>query len=364
MLRIIAMFLIVMHHYSLHGRFDFAGDITFDKVWIQLFSLGGKWGVDVFVLITGYFLINSTVSVQKILKLVLQISFYSIGCFLVFGLGCMEEAVSGRAIIRGALEAVLPIPYGLYWFATTYFVLYLLVPFLNPFIISLGQERHLKLLVLLTVIWSFFPTVFFADFDMNNVGWFVYLYLAASYIRLYPPEIVAKPKLAASIGIGSYLLIMLSVIVFDMLSLRFDAFADIATHFAGMNSILMLSSALFTFVAFLSLNFRNVWINTIASTTFGIYLLHDNVWVREFLWIRLFNNASYSGTPYLIAHSLAVSTVVFAVCSVVELLRIRYVEKPIFKTFKNGNGLLYRFYMYLSGAASDLYRKLSLKERR
>ena len=59
--RILAMFLIVAHHFAVHGGvpiwkgdFPMSGNYYFT----QLFSTGGKIGVDLFVLITGYFICN------------------------------------------------------------------------------------------------------------------------------------------------------------------------------------------------------------------------------------------------------------------------------------------------------------------
>ena len=49
LLRIIAMILIIMHHFSVHGNFPFTQDFTFSKIFIQLFGFGGKVGVDIFV---------------------------------------------------------------------------------------------------------------------------------------------------------------------------------------------------------------------------------------------------------------------------------------------------------------------------
>lgn len=54
-LRILAMLLIVMHHYAVHGvGLDRVGDspgLLLDAVFMSF----GKWGVDVFVLIAGFF---------------------------------------------------------------------------------------------------------------------------------------------------------------------------------------------------------------------------------------------------------------------------------------------------------------------
>jgi uncharacterized membrane protein len=53
LLRIVSMVLIIMHHFSVHGTFPFTPELTFNKVFLQVFGLGGKAGVVAFVMITG-----------------------------------------------------------------------------------------------------------------------------------------------------------------------------------------------------------------------------------------------------------------------------------------------------------------------
>ncbi|WP_189244288.1 acyltransferase family protein [Streptococcus macedonicus] len=71
LLRIISMLLIVSHHFSVHGSFESLDSITmFNKVWLQFIQLGGKIGVNIFVIISGYFLIQSSKNkLSKVLKL-------------------------------------------------------------------------------------------------------------------------------------------------------------------------------------------------------------------------------------------------------------------------------------------------------
>lgn len=60
LLRIVSMILIIMHHYAVHGGFDLLNtELDLNRIWIQILSIGGKIGVNCFVLITGYFMINS-----------------------------------------------------------------------------------------------------------------------------------------------------------------------------------------------------------------------------------------------------------------------------------------------------------------
>lgn len=68
-------------------------------------------------------------------------------------------------------------------------------------------------------------------------------------------------------------------------------------------------------------------INIIASATFGVYLIYDNYHVRDFLWKTLFKNASFSESSLLIPYSIIAVILVFAVCTIIELLRIYLLER-------------------------------------
>ena len=59
LLRLISMLLIVMHHYSLHGGFDYMSTLSLRLYFIQCLNMGGKLGVNLFILISGYFLCKS-----------------------------------------------------------------------------------------------------------------------------------------------------------------------------------------------------------------------------------------------------------------------------------------------------------------
>ena len=83
LLRIVAMVMIIFHHFAYHGGFvwDFS-TITIEHLWYNLIIMGGKIGVNIFVLISGYFLILNKDKIvnlfRKMLKLWGQIFFYSL----------------------------------------------------------------------------------------------------------------------------------------------------------------------------------------------------------------------------------------------------------------------------------------------
>ena len=85
LLRIVAMLMIIAHHFSVHGNFDLRNMLVGNNIWLQFLATGGKIGVNIFVMISGYFLISSkNIETKKVLKLLAQILFYSVIIFILF----------------------------------------------------------------------------------------------------------------------------------------------------------------------------------------------------------------------------------------------------------------------------------------
>lgn len=193
LLRIISMILIIMHHFSVHGCFPFTPDLTFNKVFLQVFGLGGKAGVVAFVMITGYFMVSSSFKLHKFVKLVGQIWFYSIAMLgVAMGLGL--DTVTSRNMIL----ALLPIG-AMSWFAQNFLVLYLLTPIINRVLRWLQRKYYVMLLVVSTVIWFLIPTALnlwpnvpHTTFGFKHIFSFVVFYSMGAYIKLYGSHITKK----------------------------------------------------------------------------------------------------------------------------------------------------------------------------
>ena len=81
-------------------------------------------------------------------------------------------------------------------------------------------------------------------------------------------------------------------------------------------------------------NMKNIgtipWVNRIAATMFGVYLIHDHPLVSVFLWQTLFHNADRIGSGNLIFAGVGEVIAIFVVCSAIDYLRLRFVEQPFF----------------------------------
>lgn len=104
------MVMIVGHYFAVHGwegGFPYQS-ISVNRLWVQFIQMGGKIGVNVFVLISGYFLIIAPkIKISKVIKLWLQIAFYSLILFALFvGTGIKAFCIIELKTVRHFLSVV------------------------------------------------------------------------------------------------------------------------------------------------------------------------------------------------------------------------------------------------------------------
>ncbi len=329
LLRIVSMILIVAHHYSVHGGFILP-EMNFNKAFIQVLSLGGKLGVDCFVLITGYFMIESKFCLEKLVKLWAQIWFYSILFMAIFyGFGITE--FNFDTFIRN----LMPITYSMYWFATTYLVLYILTLFLNPAVKAMSRKRYLALVATLGILWSVLPTVTNGDFGYSTLGLFILLYLVGGYFRLYPTHWTKQCRSNFMLGIIMYGVIIASAFLVDFLGSFIPELSGFASYLAGENKITTILCAVGLFLGFKNLKMRyHPWLNRVAASMFSVYLIQENNFIHPLIWSKWFKNRLYSWSSDLWIHAIACIVIVIVVCTVMDQIRIYWIERPILEVLR------------------------------
>jgi len=319
------MLMILFHHFCVHGGFDFDhGVISVPRLWYNFIIMGGKIGVDIFVLISGYFLIDDNHSIfnwKRIAKFWGQVFFYSVAITLVFAF-----VWKVNFSIKEIIKALFPITFTQWQFASTYFVLYLIHPFLNKLLRGLDKKTYQVLVVCLVICWCIIPTFTTSSFESNNLLWFIVLYCIASYIKLYGLNPKYKTKHYFIMCVVFAILTYLTSYIFSVLGTRISIIASSATYFYDQEKLPILLTSLSLFMAFATLRMPyHKWINGIASTTFGVFLLHDNEVVRTFLWIYVFKNANYQNSSMIILYSIFTVCIVFASCAFIDFVR----QKPL-----------------------------------
>ncbi|WP_415338254.1 hypothetical protein [Clostridium perfringens] len=114
------------------------------------------------------------------------------------------------------------------------------------------------------------------------------------------------------------------------------------------------------FLVFKNLRVKsNKFINTISATTFGIYLIHDNTYVRPFLWNNILKNSEYLNSNFLVIHAIVSITIVFIICSIIDYLRKKLIEKPLLELISRNEDKFIKLGFYIN----NLFNKLMVKLR-
>ena len=80
----------------------------------------------------------------------------------------------------------------------------------------------------------------------------------------------------------------------------------------------------------------NKFINTLGASTFGVLLIHANSdAMRTWLWCDTLNNVGWYINPpiVVVAHSIISVMLIYTLCTVIDWLRIKLLERPFFSRF-------------------------------
>lgn len=324
LLRVLAVLLIIGHHFAVHGGFCFeTSRITGNLLFLQGLVMGGKMGVDLFVLISGYFLVTASgLQIRKVVKFWLQIFFYSVVIWLVW-------AAAGLAAFTAEefIKACFPLLSRQWWFAGSYFAMYLLSPLLNRFLGRLTVKRHLLLLGILAALWYVVPVFAWLPERVRDAAWFVFLYCIAAFLRLHGVAQKQRAGIWLAIGIGVLLLSYGYAVVRLYFTARSQSRYEMV-YFHNRDMLLLLT-AIPLFLGFVQLKIKNsALINSIAAASFGIYLIHDSNFIRYPLWQGLLRCGAWRDSVWLIPYALVSIAGVWLVCLALEWLRQRLLDGP------------------------------------
>lgn len=327
------MFCIVAHHYVVNS--GIIKEITPEKavsarsLFALIFGWGGKTGINCFVLITGYFMCRSTISLRKFLKLLLEIEFYKIVVWLIFLLSGYTSFT-----FKSTLKAILPI-YGIgTGFIGSYLCFFLFIPYLNLLIYAMNEQQHQILIGLCIGIGTVLQTFLKAPAAFTYVGWFMVCYLIAAYIRIYPNELFDNSKVWRN---ATWICLFFSwcSVVFGALIYHKYGKAVYYYFVSDSNKLLAIMTAVSAFLFFKNMKMKyHPVINKVAASTFGVLMIHANSdTMRQWLWRDVLKNTSAFHNSFFVIHAFGSVLAVYCICTVIDMVRIVVFEKPFFKWF-------------------------------
>jgi surface polysaccharide O-acyltransferase-like enzyme len=292
------MLFIVAHHFGVHSAFE--GEYSFFNDFIILiFSAYGKLAVNVFVLITGYFLVESKFKFKRVINVVALTIFYSVAIYSILAIYGKVDFSFGSFV-----RCFFPIYDNAYWFVTCFVALSLLSPFINKLLHALTQGQHILFIILLILMQGYIAFTS-SYFHFSETAWFITLYVISGYIRRYPNKIF-----------NSKLIMGICSTVFGLTVMLWE-------YAVSMRDLFCLCASISLFCLFKNLAIKSSrFINLIGKTTFGIYLIHDNRLLRPILWNRILLCPQHVHFDHFWIFAIACTLLVFVLCIIIELLRI------------------------------------------
>ena len=269
LLRLVSMFFILALHVNFYGfgepsALDFneepCGNIL--RVFLESLTIVG---VNCFILISGWFGIRP--KAKRMVELLFQCIFFCCllyGAGLLFGLPFSRRAALKNLFLAGQLN----------WFIKSYLVLYILSPILESFIATASKRAFATVVVSFFVFQSvygwLFPVAEFFCHGYSAVS-FMGLYLLARYVRTYRPRMTGMRPFA---DFTVYVVLsMITTYMFILTHMRGMPVLSVVDWFAYC-SPLVIASSLFIFLFFAKLQFNSVLIDTLARSSYAVYLFH------------------------------------------------------------------------------------------
>lgn len=330
-MRIISMILIILWHIILHGKLleNSVGPFNIYYKFILYFAIVH---VNSFLLLTGYFQSKSKFKLSKLLNLVLEVIFYS---FLIFFLGVKFNIIKDYNVMD-YINNLLPSSVGNYWFICSYIIVYIFSDYINKFISYLDKRQFKRVLIVMFLTLSVFVWISGTKFLLNdgyNFYHMIFMYMIGAYLRIYPLKESYHFKKMSGSGYKTLIVFLLFIVIIINLSL--NAFAH---DIAYMNNFLyefayrvlsleylysaplVIVQTVLYFEIFNGLNIKSKIVNYISSCTFGIYLLHDNITIRNWLYHFLRIDIGFFGYKKLL-YVFAVVFGIFLIGLIVESIR-------------------------------------------
>ena len=328
-MRTIAMFFIVVYHCLTHGVGDGYSFSTSSLV--SLANLGfsdlllvfSSISVNLYVMVSGYFLADLNFKLSRILRTWLNACFYScVITLLFFSLSLTPFSV----VVLG--KSFFPLSTDAYWFVTQYIGLLILSPFLALLVRQLTYWQYVGLLIggaflCLSIIPDFPLGKRFYVAHGNSVWSFAYLFLIAGFVRHHLKEV----------SMGKLLIVIMFVVLLTMASECFLGWQCDGVHLYWFNYNALpfvLSVLLFVFFRQVRIPESGIWnmMVKVAPYTFGVYLIHDHLLVREWLW-NIVGLSSWCDSPLFLLIVMGLCLLLFVVCALIDSLR-----KKLFAVFK------------------------------
>ncbi len=330
LLRMLSMVMVTMlHALTKSDLLPFmAGEVPVNGWIAWVLEVLSVSAVNIFMLISGYFLVTSKFKIGRLVEIVLQVIFYTVGSFVLFVL--IGKYSLQDMNIYDLIHYFLPIHMETYWFISAYVIIYLLLPLIIAGVQAMTKKQLLSVIGGLLIFESVFKSVLPVRLVMDTRGysflWYLLLFLVGAHIRLYGFKLVKTAKCGWFVFLASTMLIFAEIFVLSQIQARTGRLKEMVTVSLEYNHILVFLAAIGLFAAFLygkplGEKFGRL-VCRLSPYCLGVYLLQENLMMR-YTWQDWFGlrEAMEQPIPVFVLRVLGAVVVMFVLGICVDAIR-------------------------------------------
>ena len=307
-LRFVLMFMICILHVLGQGgviKASETGSIQNNLFWLlEVICFGA---VDCFALISGYIAKDKRQKYDKIVNIWFQVFFYSFilnSIFTIFG-------INKDLSLRFILKSIFPISFNVFWYMSSYFILFMILPILNNYIFKIDEKDAKRAFIIIIFIFSCMGLL--SDAFNLKAGyspiWLIILYVLGALMK--------KIKLFENRKTFVLIIIWLvSLAITYFVHIYYES--DLLLNYISPTILL---SSLIIVVLFTRIKTENNNISKIAPYCLGIYLFQLN----PIIWNIIIKNKLTFITNNSICISLLLvflwALLIFIIGFVIEIIR-------------------------------------------
>ena len=310
LLRCVLMLMVVTIHFLGHNLLSAAEPIDTSNPHFYTANLllcFCECAVDCFVLISGWFSIKFTVS--KLIMFLLPIAFYQ------FVLSIVYHFADGSPLSINAFE---------YWFVRPYVALMIVSPLLNKGLNNI-EKKHLAILLTLLTIIFILPIQSLSGMDGKNALIFIYIYCLGHYLKNY-----FNNKHSKWLYLGMFVLAVMLNFAETVILAKIGHYKGTSTQSYRYDNVLILLQAVFLLLFFSKLDLNNRIINSIAVSSFFVYIITENNNIygnQNYSIYKILDVRTWETEHYFIVKILVASVTLFGVAIIIDKVRRLFFSK-------------------------------------
>lgn len=328
LLRIVAMFMVAILHVLGQGgvlKCCEALSINYEIGW--LLEIGAYGATNVYALISGYVGIERKFKYTDIIKIYLQVIFYTVLVSVLFYF-IVPDSVELLNIWEAFFPFVYGNFYGQYWYFTAYFCMFFFIPFMNQLVHSMNREQGKAFVITVFIIFTALPTIFqkelFGTAGGYNVLWIGMLYLLGATLKHFKFGERYGKRIWLMVYLGCVFITWGVKFVFEYYTGIYQGQLLRGSYLVKYTSPTILMAAIALVLLFSKMELgrgTRKLVKFFSPLAFSVYLIHVEplIW-NYFMKDRFMEYASYTPVKFTI-FVVGTAFLIWFVCSMIDCVR-------------------------------------------